>query len=74
MFCPGENHLQNKMYVLTKYIFLCSKSSIASSQHKYETCHGMGGQRVEVHIKHQNIVFCCYCCTLPVLFVINDDF
>ena len=47
---------------------------IAPSQHKYETCHGMGGQRVEMHIKHEYWFLLLLLHFVPVLFLLSDDF
>ena len=55
-------------------IILCSKSPNAPSRHTYETCHGMGGRWVEMHIKHEYCFLLLLLHFVPVLFLLNDDF
>ena len=46
------------MYSSVLRISYCSFTNVAQiSRHKYEIWHGMGGQKVEMHIKHEYCFF-----------------
>ena len=62
---PSKYNLcASKIYISVLKISYCSFTNLPQiSRHKYETCQWMGGQRVEMHIKHE-YCFCYYYCTL----------